>query len=264
MPPNLANKPAKRRRPGIDKEKIVAAAAELFAKKGYRGTSLDEVAEKLEVKKPSFYHYIDSKEDVLMEIFQTYYDLMEKHLRPISEEFELLPNERLRRMMHCYVEIVTENPNVIGSLVRAEKELSRSNQMIVLRKNRELERMFETVVIEGQEMGIIRDVTPRLVALAIIGMIESMMQWYSLAGWPLPAKQIGAEFALLLESGWLSDGSDRAAAWPRALSVSDALSDPLQQVEQLRTSLDALESNLKHMGTRLEDGLAIVPGALKK
>ena len=212
MPPRSASKPVKRRRPGIDREKIVAAAAELFAKKGYRATSLDEVAEKLEVKKPSFYHYIDSKEDVLMEIFRKYYDLTEKHLRPIAEDLAILPNERLRRMMHSYVEVVIENPTIVGSLVRAETELSRSNQMKVLRKNRELERMFESVVIEGQEMGIIRDVTPRLVALAIMGMIEFMMQWYSLAGWPLPPEQIGAEFALLLESGWLSDGSDRASA----------------------------------------------------
>lgn len=128
--------------------------------------------------------------------------------------------------------------------------------MIVLRKNRELERMFERVVIEGQKQGVIRQVTPRLIALAIIGMIEFMVQWYSLAGWPLPAEKVGAEFALLLETGWLSNGSDRMGAWPRATSIQDALKDPLQRISQLRSDLDRLANDLEHMGTRLEDGLA--------
>lgn len=246
----------RRRRPGIDKNMIIAAAAELFAKKGYRATSLDEVAEKLGVKKSSFYHYINSKEDVLMGIFDQFYALSEKHLRALSEDTSITPNERLRRMVHSYVDLMTGDANIIGSLIRAESELSRENQMVVLRRNREIERMFERVVIAGQEMGVIRNVTPRMVALAIIGMIEFMVQWYSLAGWPLPAEKVGAEFALLLEAGWLADGSDRTGAWPRAASVSDALKDPLDRIAQLRSDLDRLETDLRHVGTQLQDGLA--------
>ena len=58
--------------------------------------------------------------------------------------------------------------------------------------------------------------------MVVDGMIEFMVQWYSLAGWPLPAEKVGAEFALLLEAGWLSDGSDRTGAWPRATSTTRA------------------------------------------
>ncbi len=256
MSATTSTETVRRRRPGIDKNMIIAAAAELFAKKGYRATSLDEVAEKLGVKKSSFYHYINSKEDVLMAIFDQFYALSEKHLRSISEDSSIPPNERLRRMVHGYVKLMTDDFNIIGSLIRAETELSRPNQMIVLRRNRELERMFEHVVIEGQKQGVIRNVTPRLIALAIIGMIEFMVQWYSLAGWPLPAERVGAEFALLLEAGWLSDGSDRTGAWPRATSVQEALKDPLERIGQLRSDLDKLANDLEHMGTRLADGLA--------
>lgn len=256
MPANASTETVRRRRPGIDKNMIIAAAAELFAKKGYRATSLDEIAEKLGVKKSSFYHYINSKEEVLIGIFDQFYALADKHLRAISEDKSIALNERLRRMVHAYVDVMSADANIIGSLIRAESELSRPNQMIVLRKNRELERMFERVVIEGQKQGVIRNVTPRLIALAIIGMIEFMVQWYSLAGWPLPAEKIGAEFALLLESGWLSDSSDRTGAWPRATSVRDALKDPLQRIGQLRADLDRLAGELEHVRTRLEDGLA--------
>lgn len=243
------------RRAGINKDIIVAAAAELFAKKGYRATSLDEVAERLGVKKSSFYHYIDSKEDVLMGIFDQFYALSDKYLRSISEDTSIPPSERLRRMVHRYVEVMGADANIIGSLIRAESELSRRNQLIVLRKNREMERMFEQVVIEGQKQGAIRNVTPRLIALAIIGVIEFMVQWYSLANWPLPPERVAAEFALLLESGWQADGTDRRGAWPRATSVRDALKGPLQRIEELRSELDQLARDIEHAGARLEDGL---------
>lgn len=114
-------KTGRRRRPGIDKNMIIAASAELFAKKGYRATSLDEVAEKLGVKKSSFYHYINSKEDVLMAIFDQFYLLCEKHLKPVSEDDSIPPNEQLRRMVHSYVNVMNDDANIIGSLIRANR-----------------------------------------------------------------------------------------------------------------------------------------------
>jgi len=256
MGASTTNGAGKRRRRGIDRHLLLSAAAELFAKKGYRATSLDEVAAKLGVKKTSLYHYIGSKEDLLLGIYDEFYALAEHHLLPVAGQTDVPPNERLRRMVHAYVDVVTADANIIGSLIRAESELSHQNQMMVLRKNRELERVFERVVVEGQEQGVIRKVTPRLVALAIIGMIEFMIQWYSLAGWPLPAEKVGAEFALLLESGWLADGTDRRGAWPRATSVQEALEEPLQRVGRLRSDLAELASDLDRVRMRLEDGLA--------
>src|ERR671936_3070023 len=47
---------------------LTRIAARLFAEKGYQGTSLADLAEELGVQKPSLYHHIASKEDLLWEV----------------------------------------------------------------------------------------------------------------------------------------------------------------------------------------------------
>src|SRR5215208_4139213 len=50
------------------REELTRIAARLFADKGYQGTSLADLAEELGVQKPSLYHHIAAKEDLLWEV----------------------------------------------------------------------------------------------------------------------------------------------------------------------------------------------------
>lgn len=51
------------------KEKIIEAALELFAEKGYAETSIDYIAQKAGLPKESVYQYYDSKTEILNAIF---------------------------------------------------------------------------------------------------------------------------------------------------------------------------------------------------
>ncbi len=46
------------------REKILAAAKELFVKKGYKNTTLPELSASLNIGKSTLYHYFESKEDI--------------------------------------------------------------------------------------------------------------------------------------------------------------------------------------------------------
>src|SRR5256885_16857946 len=50
------------------REELTRIAARLFAERGYQGTSLADLAAELGVQKPSLYHHIASKEDLLWEV----------------------------------------------------------------------------------------------------------------------------------------------------------------------------------------------------
>jgi TetR/AcrR family transcriptional regulator, cholesterol catabolism regulator len=50
------------------REELTRIAARLFAERGYQGTSLADLAGELGVQKPSLYHHIASKEDLLWEV----------------------------------------------------------------------------------------------------------------------------------------------------------------------------------------------------
>jgi AcrR family transcriptional regulator len=71
--------PAERRR-----HQLLTAAQKLFAKKGYRGTTIDEIAHKAGLTKGAFYYHFHGKQDVLMalieEVGREYHDAFWKLL----------------------------------------------------------------------------------------------------------------------------------------------------------------------------------------
>jgi AcrR family transcriptional regulator len=83
------------RRQRLTQQAIVAAAAELFARKGFGATSLDDIAAVLGASKASLYYHIKNKEEILRLIFLTVLTVSEEPLRRIVES-ELAPQEKLR------------------------------------------------------------------------------------------------------------------------------------------------------------------------
>ncbi|MFJ3906646.1 TetR/AcrR family transcriptional regulator [Streptomyces sp. NPDC090025] len=66
---------------GNTRQRIQDVALDLFAEQGYEGTSLREIAERLDVTKAALYYHFKTKEDILIGIFQ---DLT----RPMDELIE--------------------------------------------------------------------------------------------------------------------------------------------------------------------------------
>jgi hypothetical protein len=74
----------------------------LFNKKGFDGTSLDEIAEQLHVSKGAFYYHIRSKEDLLFNCYGRSIDLVENiHMQVPEPGFGLKVEQTCRRIFYC-------------------------------------------------------------------------------------------------------------------------------------------------------------------
>ncbi|MGH2726819.1 MAG: TetR/AcrR family transcriptional regulator, partial [Actinomycetota bacterium] len=136
-------------------------SAELFARHGYRATTLDDVAGALGVKKASLYHYIGSKEELLTEIYDRILERITSTVAPIAST-KLPADERLRRMVHAHVGVVASERDMLAVLFREEAELSEPFRRAIRRRKRDYERIFEGVVEEGERLHLLRPVGPRL------------------------------------------------------------------------------------------------------
>jgi len=58
----------------LTKEEIIKVALEHFAKKGYENTSMQEIAEDLNITKPALYYHFKNKQDLYNEIFKFYFE----------------------------------------------------------------------------------------------------------------------------------------------------------------------------------------------
>jgi AcrR family transcriptional regulator len=240
---------------GISRETLLATAAELFARKGYRATTLDDIAGELGLKKASLYHYIRSKDELLADIYQQIFDRIEAEVAPLVS-LDLPAGERLRRMIHAHLTVVTAELPSLSVVFSEESELPADLQRGIRHRKRAHEALFEKVIADGQREGAFRSGSVRLMVLALLGMCNWVYKWLN----PDAADQatvdgIAAEFALMVESG-ISSGDRRTGAWPRFANLDEAFEPAERSVKRTRAELERLESELAEARERLRDGLA--------
>jgi AcrR family transcriptional regulator len=82
--------PAKRTyMPGpVRKQAILEAAATVFAAKGYRGSSIDDIVEAAEISKGTFYIYFGSRKDAFVELVESFFDEFARILKENHERLE--------------------------------------------------------------------------------------------------------------------------------------------------------------------------------
>lgn len=240
---------------GITREALRATAAELFARKGYRATTLDDIAAELGLKKASLYHYIRSKDELLADIYEKIFDRIEAAVAPLASA-DLPVDERLRRMVHAHLTVVCSELPSLSVVFSEESELPAELQRGIRHRKRAHEALFEKVIAEGQRAGAFRPGSVRLMVLALLGMCNWVYKWLRPdAADQATVDEIAAEFALILESG-IRYGERRSGARPRFTNLEEAFEPAGRSIERMRSELERLESELGEARERLRDGLA--------
>jgi len=83
-------------------KKLIRAAAEVFSEKGYDKTSLGDVAERLDMRAPSLYHYVQTKDDLFIRCAD---EMLNENFAQLEEarDSQGSPIERLERMLQVRI-----------------------------------------------------------------------------------------------------------------------------------------------------------------
>jgi len=140
------------------KGRIVNAAWELFYEQGYDDTTIDEIVERSETSKGSFYHYFDSKDALLSSLsylFDEKYVELSARMDPEMNSFDKLIY--LNRELFMMI----ENRIALDLLARLySSQLTTTGEKHLLDHSRMYFRLLRQIIIEGQKRGQIRsDVT---------------------------------------------------------------------------------------------------------
>lgn len=95
------------------RDQIVAAAAELFGARGYHGTSMQDIGERVGMLKGSLYVHVANKEEMLLEIVSTAARRFTAAVQPIARGDEPAP-AKLRLALRAHLRVAFE----IGPLAR--------------------------------------------------------------------------------------------------------------------------------------------------
>ncbi len=163
------------------RDAILAAAVRLFEEKGYHATSVQDIAEAVGLRKGSLYHYISSKDDLLIEIVL---DAIRAHTDRLAQTAGLaLPaSERLARAITQHVKAIAENRATFTTYLRESYAINREQQAPVLEQSDRYARLLERIIRDGQEAGEFRPADPKMAAMAVLGACNWLYRWYSPEG----------------------------------------------------------------------------------
>jgi TetR/AcrR family transcriptional regulator, cholesterol catabolism regulator len=184
----------------LSQQKIVAAAADLFARNGFGATSLDDIGEALGVTKGALYYHIKNKEEILKLIFMTVLTVSEEPLRQIVQA-ELPPTEKLRRAIFHHVAVAADRSPAMLVFYREDVHLTGPFAREIAARKKAYERLFEKIIEEGIALGQFRpEADPRIATFGILGMCNWLSQWYR-PGRAYNPQQIALIFSQMTEFG---------------------------------------------------------------
>lgn len=148
-------------------ELILRAAADLFALKGYRGTTMREIADALDVRAPSLYTYFPSKQDLLDQLAtQTIHEGLEALRAGLGEGATI--RERFLNGMERQVRYRLQHPTQMLSMTRSVEQLSASVQEHVLGMRSDYAAEWEGILREGIAAGEFDAIDPSVTALVLL------------------------------------------------------------------------------------------------
>ncbi len=162
----------------LKRERTIAVAAELFYERGYENTSLDAIAERMNVTKPFIYAHFTSKAELLAEICSRGIASALAALDGVLATVPGTPVERLAEVARRFVTAVLKSQRYIAIFAREEKNLAQEDFHRISEMRRTFDHKLVKLLDEGVAAGEFHVADTRMAALAIGGMVSWAYVWY--------------------------------------------------------------------------------------
>lgn len=170
--------PARRGRPGRDQESVVRAAIEVFNRRGYDGTSMEDLAKELGFTKSAIYHHVPSKQHLLEAALDDALDGLTQLVETARSAADASSAyERLRTVVTESVEVLIEHLPSVTLLLRVRG--NSDAELTALRRRRAIDAELATLVKAAVDEGSLRsDIEPELISRLLFGLVNSLAEWY--------------------------------------------------------------------------------------
>ena len=165
------------------KQKILDEALTLFAEKGYDGTGVDLIAERVGIKGPSLYKHYKGKEEILnalIDVAEERYEEMfgsEKNIGKIPKDREEFIKVTMERISFTFIKVTMERISftmrdpmirkIRMLLVQEQFRNERISEVTTRHQLDGIQRMFAKIIKGMMDEGIIKNDDPELLAVEL-------------------------------------------------------------------------------------------------
>lgn len=180
---------------GDKRERILAAAERVFAKRGFYNARVAEIAREAGVADGTIYLYFKSKDDLLISLFESRMERVNRDLEAAVDAADGA-EAKLRAFIRAYTVMVNDHPNVAEVLTI---ELRQSSKFMKEHPNPqfgELLKLIAGIIAAGQKSGELSDVVPAPIAARMLfGILDELALAWLLGG--------GEKFDIVRAADWV-------------------------------------------------------------
>ncbi|WHX98796.1 TetR/AcrR family transcriptional regulator [Neobacillus sp. DY30] len=182
------------------KDKITEHSINLFEKRGFKETSIQDIVDSMGVTKGTFYYYFSSKEELLMDIQLGYINYLLEKQRKILDD-----NKSCKEKLFDIVYMLISNIKIKGSAAkiffREMKNLNEERLALIVPKRDEFRLNVEKILNEGIQNGEFQaDLNAHIVTFGILGASNWSYQWFNPEG-PSTDREVAEIFVEMILEG---------------------------------------------------------------
>ena len=160
------------------RDRILAAATEVFARSGFHGARVADIAEQAGIAYGLVYHYFRNKDDILGAIFSERWTQYVAYLHEVGRT-PLSFRERMGRLVHFWVEVYRREPDLMTIMIN---EISRSYEFLESHDIGTVLVAFdaiEAMIRDARDSGeVSADLDPQLATYVVFGAAEMVLTGY--------------------------------------------------------------------------------------
>jgi AcrR family transcriptional regulator len=188
------------------RDEIIDMSARVFARRGYHATSMTELCAANRLGKGALYHYIGSKEELLVAIHDRVMDEVMLGADRVAESGGT-PSEQLAKLGEELLDVIHRYPDHVWVFLHEFPALTGERAERFRRRRREYERRVEDVLRAGVASGEFRNIDPWVTARAWLGMHNYTYLWLRPGG-RLSARDVAKPFAEIFLHGIGAQGAE--------------------------------------------------------
>ncbi|WP_370680398.1 TetR/AcrR family transcriptional regulator [Comamonas sp. GB3 AK4-5] len=226
-----ASAPDRERQREVKRNAVLQAAAQLFNERGFHATSLDDIAARLNVSKPTLYYYVKNKDEILLQC-------VNKGLSMTLEGIEASRKaggkaiDQLRACMEAYARVVTLDFGMC--LIRVgDEQVPAESRKELRRQKSAIDQAFRRLVAEGVKEGTVAPCDPKMTAFVIAGALSWIGRWYQPGG-EYPAEEVAKRCIDTLLAGVLLREDSSAAGGQTSAPQTPAKAVKVQEKAEAR------------------------------
>ena len=164
----------------VDKRRLILdAAITVFARQGFHSCRVSDVADEAGVAYGLVYHYFDSKEEILNELFLERWQIMLDAIAEIDARDDLAVRDKLQLVASFIIDSYSNEPDLMKVIIVEVTRAANSFGAVHIGKIGEAYALIRGVVEKAQQTGEFRSEIPaEFAVMAFYGAIEQV-----LTGW---------------------------------------------------------------------------------